>query len=300
VNYSGCKQTTTSNRPHILVIDSGAELSHKGLKGISIVNKLHFFLTEEGIAVDDQIEDRNGHGTAVLEKIYKSMGGVEADYTIVKLFENEETIQIESLLSVLIYIYEHVPCDIINMSIGITETEHYKELELCMRKLREKGIVLIAAFDNYGMMSFPAAFDFVYGVDESEEVEGNNFRFVKNSPSNILMKKAIHRVAWLNDSYIAMKGTSFSTPVFTAKVAKALFQIQDRKNLDEWILEQGMGNLEEKDSGRILERNAYTPPKKAIVFPYNKEIETIITHDIDFIIKKSAVFEIAENNIQKR
>lgn len=106
-----------------------------------------------------------------------------AELFVIKLFDqNQNHVQDEALIRVLQYIEQNVPCDIINLSLGINMCNHKKQLYDLCRKLDQRGSILISAFDNWESLSYPAAFDVVIGVSSGEEIyTSSELDFIDNS-----------------------------------------------------------------------------------------------------------------------
>lgn len=263
----------------IAIIDSGIDKCHSQLKnftfkGVCIKN-------QDGLLISDDITDTIGHGTAVAYIITKIVP--EAEVFIIKLFDKEFNTTTEDLINTLKYIDEQLQPDIIHLSNGVTICDQLDELEEICNRLTGKGIIMIAAFDNGGAISYPAAFKNVIGVDFSIDFKKvTDFQFIEGDIVNIRGIGKEQRLPWIEDTYKMVSGASFSAPYVTAYAAQ--------------IIEKGT-----KDFKGILNelRSAATivtiPPKskergkcfklnKAVVFPFNKEIHSLVrfSHMLSF------------------
>lgn len=192
----------------IVIIDSGVNRNHPKLEGAQIEG-IHLWKDEEGnIQVDDDVTDGYGHGTAVANIISKNSNHNEI--IAVKIFDGDYQTDEELLTASLQYIYNNIPCDVINLSLGVTEYDSLTELRQICEKLYRRGTILVSAFDNFGMVSFPAAFEHVIDVDTSVKAKKNKeYEIVKNSYVNVLGKGGVQRVAWSDPEFIITKGNSF-------------------------------------------------------------------------------------------
>lgn len=261
----------------IVIVDSGVNLEHKKLKDVTL-SGIHIWKDEEGKLVrDDDINDVYGHGTAVTNIIHKT--APENEIFEIKMFHNAYEADEELLLEALKIIYEEIPCDIVNLSLGITEYDSLSELKDICTKIHDRGTVIVCAFDNLGKVSFPAAFDNVIGVDTSFLAKKNTeYEYVENSYVNILAKGGLQRVAWTSPEYIVTKGNSFATPYITCVIAKAL---------DNGVKPFEIMNYLKDNAKNIVDYSPYDDkkkpekfmPKKAVVFPFNKEMHSIVRFD---------------------
>ena len=176
----------------IIIIDSGIDKSHNIFKrciinGYSIING----------KLDSDYNDEFGHGTAVASIICKNIKDV-FELLCVKIFKNEFA-ESTDLLIALNLIYETEEPSIINISAGVTQTELKYELNEICSKLREKGFIIIAGYDNYGAISYPAYFDSVIGVVGSNQLKRNEeYIYIENSPINIIAKGVAQTLLWKN------------------------------------------------------------------------------------------------------
>lgn len=258
----------------IIIIDSGIPADYKSpnniieSKGVTYsVCSDEFYMTDTGI-------DMIGHGTAVLDIIDRHVN--HATIISIKIFNDQkEEAEGGALLFALEYIYKHIECEIINISNGITAYDAINDLfDICL-KLKNKGTIIVSAFDNLGGISFPAAFDSVIGVDYSTEVEFGNYLFVKNGIVNVKFGLAEQRVLWLNYTKKIVVGNSFLAPYVTSMLADYICMnpLANFQNILKFL---------ENNAEHIIKYRKYEteesifPIKKAVTFPYNKEIDCIL------------------------
>lgn len=258
----------------ISVIDTNADLTHPVFSSSKISIKNTDILPNASV---------EGHGTAVCGIIANEVP--DAVITLYPVFpSNEEEIDSDSLVKVLEIIYEEDNCDIINLSCGITMLECANELYNVIVKLRNKGVWIVSAFENTGLMSYPACFDNVIGVDQSSSVSSvKDFIWVENSPINILGYALQHRVPWMDGSYLLIRGTSFIAPYISSKIANLL--VCNKKDiLDE--LYSSATKVEYNQTNDINIPNFSI--SKAVVFPFGKEVHALVRfmHKVPFVIDK--------------
>lgn len=270
---------------NIVLIDSGIDSSHQIFKGINIVHYKYNCQSEQWeIVMNPPVH--NGHGTGVASIIVNKL----KDITVFSFLLFDENLQCleENLINCLEYIYANIDCSLINMSLGTSK--YIPELYHICQKIREKRIILVAAFSNDGGISYPAAFDCVIGVDSSSRCKkSNEFVYVKNSCINVKAKGTNQRVAWLNQKYIITQGVSYSCGYISNYIIQLLQKgISKYEDILNNILNNSIfvyDNIPEevKENHINFERIA--------VYPYNKEISSIVNLALKYNIHISGIYE---------
>lgn len=261
----------------IVLIDTGVEWGHQEIKN-SNISGLSINRSEEGqYSLSPDISDNSGHGTAIYYILNKN--AVNADIFVLKLFGSniDDEIDLEDMIFALEYILDNIDCKIVHMSFGISYCDDIPRFYQVCRKLCDKGIILISAFDNQGTVSYPAAFDNVIGVDICDrKLKNFDYIYVKNSPVNVRFTAKEQRLPFINNEYSNVVGSSFMTPYITKLVIDNYESISSKK--------MTLGALLERNSCEIVELEMQPVPKKlfslnnAIVFPFNKEVHSIIAN----------------------
>ncbi len=249
----------------IVIVDSGV-IKHKCHKGINI---LHNSDTKD-------FEDKIGHGTAVDYLINSYLKDVEIYH--IKIFDDEFCTNVENLICALKFVYYNVSCKVVHLSNGVVYCEDIEQLRFWCDKLVNKGIIIVAAFDNGGSISYPAAFDNVIGVDISNKVTKNKeYYFVRNSYINIVLTSRRMRIPWKDGKMTSVQGSSFATPYITAKVCGC---IKEKKAYDFKTVLHYLEKYAFRIIDQVYEENEFEMKiEKAIVFPYNKEIQNMLIFD---------------------
>lgn len=255
----------------IVVVDSGINIDLCVDQKEEICG-LHVFDSGKSIQIDDDIQDRYGHGSAVINIIKKHS---DAKIFVVKIFEGEDYVNEKNLLYALKYIRDNIKCKIINLSMGLKICERKKELEEICKELYDNAVIIISAFDNDGCFSFPAAFDCVIGVGNSYKCKTPfQFEYVEGSPINILAKGGLQRVRW-NDRSIVIGGCSFASAYVTAYVANL---IKDQPLSYIQVLEElrrvSIKVYEYKEIARNTDD--FFEIDKAALFHINKEMHSLL------------------------
>lgn len=257
----------------IAIIDSGIDVNRNEFLGISIKGLTLSNINGKICIQRDVFHDNIGHGTAATFIIYKSVP--KAEYISIKIFDDEYETDSINLIAALEYIIENLDVDIIHLSNGVVRCDDYFKLYNVCKMIDDKGIIIIAAFDNGGSVSFPAAFDCVIGVDWYEKCSsGNQYIYVENSIVNIMGTGSLQRLPWKNDTYKYVAGSSFAAPYITA-IASKLIQAGVRGR--EAILEELKLNAWKYASFNENTNETDKPDKiaKAILFPFNKEMHSL-------------------------
>ena len=257
----------------IVVIDSGLNTKHsffknQTCKGISII----FDEGAGNYSINDNFEDNIGHGTAVYYLLKKCIK--EADVFVLKLFDKNTEPDVMSIIFALEYVYANIDCRIVHLSSGITRCDELGLLRSACDKLKGKGTIIVSAFDNTGAISYPAAFDSVIGVDWSLSCKRiGDFEYVENSPVNIRAIGTEQRVAWLNNDYMMVSGSSFAAPHITAEIIKIIDGSEIKHEDVLYALKLKAKKI--YPSQPHIEQDWLFEINSAAVFPFNKEIHSV-------------------------
>lgn len=261
----------------ICVIDSGYRKDDPNIRAEQIEHAWTVQPCGDGFTVTEGAEDEAGHGTAILTILQQ--GSSENVYTILKIFDAEPACEEERLLFALRYVSEHIACDFLNLSLGITACTKKKELfELC-RRLSDRNTIIVSAFDHSGAVSYPAAFPCVIGVDDHEVCKSrNDIAYVEDSMVNVFAFGRAQRISRFFTQYMYVSGSS----VACAHITRALSSADVRSPAEALDALYQMANF-------VFRKNAVRPAappasiirdiKKAIVFPYSKEMHSVVRFD---------------------
>ena len=255
----------------LVIIDSGysnhIDIKYAPNKEYTVVkNKDGSFEISKGAM------DIIGHGTAVYHLTTRGIREY-LEVTVLKVFDHDIDVDEETFRFAFEYAINVLTPDVIHMSNGITCCEKLSMFRDLCNKARDKDIVIVAAFDNFGAVSYPAFFDSVIGVDICEDYKGH-ITSTGRKDITITVPNMIQHVPWLNNSYNSSRGTSFNCCYVTNRLC-------------DYLSQRLSGNVEGIPAFLELftrQRTRNNPwcqfseikIKKAIVFPYNKEIKTII------------------------
>lgn len=279
------------------IIDTGVNLLHPKLVSKNIICKV---INNNNAMILNGNSDNVGHGTAICGIITEEN---DVNVTVIKAFDSSDTINEDLLISMLEYVLNHEHFDILNLSLGISTAVDLKRLESICRNITNKGTIIVAAFNNYGSITYPAAFPFVIGVDWDIECKRNgDYIFSNTKVVDVYGKGMNQKMCWSPKSdYIINSGASFAA----AHICSVLIP---------WIQHGEVSDCNQ--ARRMLEKNAfkkvrdkftiisndkpYLNGKRISVFPYNKEIISVTNYsdmlDCDLI----HVYDVnAKGNINK-
>ncbi len=248
--------------PRIAIIDSGATTSQ-----IDSAYKI------DVLAGLQNSTDHINHGSIIFQIIKKY--APNALLRIIKITDDME-IKEQALCTALRVLLRDLDVDIVNISMGIVVSEMTDEIiDLC-EQLKNKGVILVAAFDNDGAMSYPAAASSVIGVDLSPKCKlVNQYEYIQDDVINIRAFSGILHVK-VDNNVFSVSGTSFTCAIMTAKIANLL---NEKYNKYEQVMEKL-----EKNATYIVKNKEYKPIptmfeiKKAIIFPFNKEMYSLLAN----------------------
>ena len=133
----------------IAVVDSGVHAAHPHVQSVA-----------GGIGIDDfgrthpEYVDRLGHGTAVMAVIREKAPA--ADVWAVKVFDRELAASGRALIAALTWA-RHAGAQLVNLSLGTTNTEHESDLRTEVAAAIASGAVIVAAAPEAGKRWLPGA-----------------------------------------------------------------------------------------------------------------------------------------------
>lgn len=268
---------------NIVIIDSG--LDHCYQNENNIKGGICFKQNEHGdIVTNNNFDDKFGHGTAIYSIINKECQGIT--FYFVKIFDETPECDQELLLHSLRFVCKHIKCDFVLLSSGTVVLRNIEEFDGITKELYEnKECVIVAAFNNEGALSYPAAGEFVIGIDSSPNVNAKDSHYiVKGSPVDILCSQRSYRVTWLNGNKLIQKGNSYSAAFFTAKLYNAFKQIgiKDKNELLKYTKNNSNEIVFQKPCFEKILNPEYLSKNcklRAIAFPFSKEIKTLAANE---------------------
>jgi len=269
----------------VCIIDSGYNKTHSHFENVTIASEKTIALFNDCIHIKDGAEDRIGHGTAILS-IFNRMCK-NAEYHIIKIFEDSYECDEDLLINALEYVYDNISCDFINLSLGITQCANTKKLNEICSKLVLRNTIIVSAFDNNGAVSYPAAFYDVIGVDIDVLCKtSDKFISVKNSIVNALGYGNTQRVAWVNPEYMFVSGASFANAYITSILVNA--RIDSLNDALIYLYDNSFLKIDYPEHPK--EQNGFKIIK-AIALPFNKEIKSLLDNYSMIDFELSNIFD---------
>lgn len=244
----------------LILIDSGYCTSRNKNVDVFVLKNEQWVLEED--------DDKMGHGTGVLSIISNEF---EGNYAVFKAFDFETQNNLSKIVNALQYIYDNFKCKIVQMSFGIRG--YYKELENICYKLYQENVLIVAAFDNCGAMSYPAAYDFVIGVDGNPYCKSKEDFFVFNNGVVDIQAKSGYQIVSTNSNdkgFHVVPGNSFATSYVSLKLLKCPPERAGK--------EAAMQVFYSSYKMNKIETNYDILKRKLAVFPMNKENYSLLNY----------------------
>lgn len=203
-------------KPKIVFIDSGVATDNQMLKNETI----------EEIEIPNECAGesfQSGHGTA----IYGILRRVRENFDIIsiKIPGIQNGVNGSILYDALEYIEDHIEVKLINLSLGSTILDEKEKVKTVCDRMASKGIIIVAAFDNGGAISFPAAFKSVIGVISSSVCTCvEDYEIFDDDVVNIAGKGGIQKVLWNSPPVMLLGGNSFACANISVLVAKMILE----------------------------------------------------------------------------
>ena len=278
----------------IVIVDSGVNIYDRKYDGRDIAGI--GFIEQDGVCKPcNDYCDLIGHGTAIFDLIDKNTCG--ARICNIRVFDSEMSVDENCLEGALEYIFENIRCKIINLSLGLCSCKNYNRLKKICEKITSRNVIIVAAFDNNGAISFPAAFDCVIGVDSNYQCKSPlDWEFVENSPINIRAKGGLQRLRWKDEKTIITGGSSFAC----AYVSAYIFQLTQEFGVQ--ITRDEVLNNIKANSKRVYSTNnslaQHTnfglpfPVKRVAIFPFNKESHQFVRFANKLSFEIAAIYDV--------
>lgn len=270
------------SKPKIVFVDSGVEKDNYLLKGDTF-EEIEFC----GECADESFQ--SGHGTAIygiLRKVRESF-----DIISIKVRGIQNGVNGSVLCEVLEYIEKNIDASLINLSLGSTILDEKERLEAVCDRIVSNGTIIVAAFDNGGAISFPAAFKNVIGVTSGNSCRHvEDYVFYDDDVINIAGKGGIQKVMWDSPPVIMLGGNSFACAHISVLVAKLILEGYRSK-------EEVLAELKRRAEKVIYFKKDGKPPKmgfaihNAAIFPFNKEMHALIRYHMLLPFSITAVYD---------
>jgi hypothetical protein len=211
------------NKPiDVAIIDDGVSQSEFNLAGSWEIAKNSIVSEKQ----NEQAKTGESHGTICAKIIRKYLKKELIDglrfHSITVL--DSETMQgnIDQLITAFELCLK-LDTKVVHMSIG---TSHYKDFPVIQKYAEEffrKGVIIIAAVNNKGVLTYPACLPYVIGVKSDASLRDSQFRyFVKPFDGIDIAASSRHILRNGANKYITSIANSYAAPVVTSKVISYL------------------------------------------------------------------------------
>lgn len=231
--------------------------------------------------ITDQWDDFNGHGTSVLSIVSDNFPG---NYAVFSVFRADGKGNLERIKSVLRYIIQNIECRYLQMSFGMRGYD--RELESLCRQIYERGTIIVAALDNNGAMSFPAAFDFVIGVTNDGFIKRADKMYVYPSGTVDVAAKSGMQVLKNADQkgFRLGQGNSFAASYVTLALLRTGLKFENKV--------AALTSLNSRYWQVKDDNHCKLAGHKAALFPLNKEMHNLIHYSEECIMEIVDVYDI--------
>ncbi len=274
----------------IVVVDSGVSISNnEELYGC-------FLSPTKKDPLCDFSDDLN-HGTGIYG-IIKSHNPSANIFNLKICSKSHSQINIQDLINALEYIEANISCKIINVCLALSVSANIselKKLEMICKKLDSKGSIIIASFDNYGSLSYPASFDSVIGVTSGDLChKTSDYEFVESDSVNIAAFGRDQKILSSKGGFMLSKGTSLACAHITGISSLICKQTTSRQSLLRLLKKDAISNHYYKDSSCLSKNgiNFCRHIKNALTFPLNKEIYPLLRFENSLSFKITEVCDI--------
>ena len=127
------------------------------------------------------------HGCICCQILFENTRDLEYSLHCIEVIRNKEKKgNIKNLILALEWCLEN-NIQIISLSVGTRNVVDGEKLNTILNRLYEKGVIIVAAFNNYNTLTYPAALESVIGVciDKKESLPLNSYAYLENDDNNI-------------------------------------------------------------------------------------------------------------------
>ena len=251
------------------------------------------------LIANEKFSDEVGHGTAcagIIKKIAK-----DSEIYSIKIFKDESlSCNLKVLIESIKWAVDN-GMNIINLSMGTTGEINVCKLYDACEYAKSKNVIIVASDTNENIVSYPSVFLNVIGVTGGKITGKYSYHYESKSLIPFIARGDRQKLAWANNDYIFLGGTSFATPHITAIIALILESNPDitfNEIYEILIKNANTGKVEIiKDKSLYLEQKQATNTidqseikkekieiktkkfdwiKRACIYPFNKEMHALV------------------------
>jgi subtilisin len=212
----------------VAVLDTGVDVTHPDLRGV-VVRSVEVVVQPQPrvqelnvAALSARQLDPVGHGTACAGIIHEL--APEARLVSVRVIGAGAAGTGEQFVRGLQWVLEQreprIP--LVNLSLGTTQERFAAALRRLVDQAYCHDVVLVAAANNMGAVSYPAQFASLIAVDNQGFPDPLTFQFQRGRPFEVVARGVYVRAPQPGGGHQLCTGTSFACPHVTAVVARLL------------------------------------------------------------------------------
>jgi subtilisin family serine protease len=201
----------------VAIIDSGVEAAHPDLQA-RVTRSLE--VRGDGAVVDAAPIDPAGHGTACADIVGRLAPACELWSLRVLGAANQGASR--SLVRALRWAIDE-GADVINLSLGTRDPAMAEVLRGLVDDAYRKSLLVVAAANNLpGTISYPAVFSSLVGVDAAYLTDPELFTFELGKSVELVAPGVYVEAAWPGGGRKLVTGTSFACPHMSGHIARIL------------------------------------------------------------------------------
>ena len=215
-------QEGTGKGVRIAVIDSGVEIDHPALAGLSLVDDLH--VVDAGVQIEVKQGDGTdvfGHGTAVSAVIRRIAPDAQiGSIRVLGANLGSRTVIIREGVRQAIDRGYHI----LNCSFGCGLSEHIFQYKEWIDEAYLKGIHIVSACNNYDFTTpeWPGYFPSVVTVNMARFDEDHTFFYKPGHLVEFAARGVDVTLPWNNKGTKEVTGSSFAAPIMSALLARLI------------------------------------------------------------------------------
>lgn len=194
----------------VAILDTGIDPGHPALEGKV---RTCFEVTGSGRGLEcQQVEgsDPVGHGTACAGILHEV--APQAEISSIRVMGKTALGTGEHFLYGLHWAIEVGEFEVINLSLGILQQRFHLALREMVDRAYRRGVLLVAAAHNRGLVSYPAHFASLVAVESGDFEDPSRFDFLADHPVEIRAHGVAVRAPSPGGKFQVWTGTSFACP----------------------------------------------------------------------------------------
>jgi subtilisin family serine protease len=222
----------TGKGVRVAVIDSGVEINHPALAGLTLLHDLQ--VVDAGVQIEVKAGegiDVFGHGTAVASVIRRIAPDAEiGSFRVLGANLGSRTVIIrEGVRQAIDHGYR-----VLNCSFGCGLSEHIFQYKEWIDEAYLKGIHIVSACNNYDFTTpeWPGYFPSVVTVNMARFDEDHTFFYKPGHLVEFAARGVDVTLPWNNGSSKEVTGSSFAAPIMSALVARLISEMPDLAPLE--------------------------------------------------------------------